>query len=52
MTLLCSELSPLVWEEDERKRGVLNTDTGCERARRREGRVVSGVWGEVGQPWI
>jgi hypothetical protein len=52
MTLLCSELSPLVWEEDERKRGALNTDTGCESARRREGRVVSGVWGEVGQPWI
>lgn len=49
MILLCSELSSLVWEEDERK---LNTETGCERARRREERVVSGVWGEVGQPWI
>lgn len=52
MTLLCSELSSVVWEEDEWKRGALNTDTGCERARRRKGRVVSGVCGEVGQPWI
>jgi hypothetical protein len=45
-------LSSVLWEKDERKRGALNTDKGCERARRRKGRVVSGVWGEVGQPWI